>query len=242
MIAYAASVLARAKGDAARAYDILLRFWRLDAERDNRYYHRSIAPELVHLALALEQHEVAREVVGVVEAGADLAPEVPTVCSAALRCRGLVENDVEPMLEAVVLARRTPRLVEHAGACEDAARVLAANARPDEAKQLLTEALERYEHAGAHAWSARAGAALRELGVRRGARGPRSRASRGWESLTATERSVSRLVAEGLTNREVARRLHISPHTVNTHLRHAFEKLSVSNRTALAAAVVHSIE
>jgi DNA-binding CsgD family transcriptional regulator len=53
---------------------------------------------------------------------------------------------------------------------------------------------------------------------------------------------VSHLVAEGLTNREMAKRLHISPHTVNSHLRHAFEKLSVSNRAALAAAVVHSIE
>jgi DNA-binding CsgD family transcriptional regulator len=53
---------------------------------------------------------------------------------------------------------------------------------------------------------------------------------------------VARLVAEGLTNREVAGRLHVSHHTVNTHLRHVFEKLSVSNRTALAAAVTHSIK
>jgi DNA-binding CsgD family transcriptional regulator len=196
----------------------------------------------VRIALALDQHEVAREVVDVLEAGAALAPEVPTVCSNALRCRGLVENEVAPMIEAVELARRAPRLIEHAGACEDAARILAANARPDEAKALLTEALERYEDAGAHAWSARVGAGLRELGVRPGKRGPRGRPTRGWESLTVTERSVSHLVAEGLTNREVAKRLHISPHTVNTHLRHAFEKLSVSNRAALAAVAVHSIE
>jgi DNA-binding CsgD family transcriptional regulator len=242
MIAYAASVVAVAHNDPKRAYDILLRSWRCDAERDNRYYHRSIAPELVRLALALGEHEVARGVVGVVEAGAALAPEVPTVCSAALRCRGLVENQVEPMIEAVELARRTPRLIEHAGACEDAARVFAANARPDDAKKLLNEALERYEDAGAHAWAARVGAALRELGVRRGTRGRRRRPTHGWESLTTTERSVSHLVAEGLTNREMAKRLHISPHTVNSHLRHAFEKLSVSNRAALAAAVVHSIE
>jgi DNA-binding CsgD family transcriptional regulator len=48
---------------------------------------------------------------------------------------------------------------------------------------------------------------------------------------------VSELVAEGLTNREVARRLHISPHTVNTHLRHVFQKLAVSTRTELAVSV-----
>jgi DNA-binding CsgD family transcriptional regulator len=48
------------------------------------------------------------------------------------------------------------------------------------------------------------------------------------------------LVAEGLTNGEVARRLYISPHTVNTHLRHVFAKLDVANRVALAA-VVHRL-
>jgi len=44
---------------------------------------------------------------------------------------------------------------------------------------------------------------------------------------------VSLLAAEGLTNGAVARRLYISPHTVNTHLRHVFAKLSVPNRVAL---------
>jgi DNA-binding CsgD family transcriptional regulator len=64
----------------------------------------------------------------------------------------------------------------------------------------------------------------------------------GWESLTATERAVSLLVADGLTNGAVARRLYISPHTVNTHLRHVFAKLGVPNRVALAAEVYHSIK
>ena len=83
---------------------------------------------------------------------------------------------------------------------------------------------------------------MRALGVRLGPRGPRHRPARGWESLTKTERAVSLLVAEGLTNGAVARRLYISPHTVNTHLRHVFAKLGVSNRVALAAEVHHSIE
>ena len=46
----------------------------------------------------------------------------------------------------------------------------------------------------------------------------------------------------GLANGAVARRLYISPHTVNTHLRHVFAKLAVTNRVALAAEVHHSIE
>jgi DNA-binding CsgD family transcriptional regulator len=44
---------------------------------------------------------------------------------------------------------------------------------------------------------------------------------------------VVRLVADGLTNREVGGRLYISPHTVGGHLRHAFEKLGINSRVAL---------
>jgi DNA-binding CsgD family transcriptional regulator len=167
---------------------------------------------------------------------------VPTVRSLALRCQGLVDGEAEPVIEAVALARRAPLLVEHAGACEDAARLLAQGGRRDEAAALLAEALERYEQAGADAWAGRVRAQLRTLGVRPGPRGPRHRPAGGWERLTKTERAVSLLVAEGLTNGAVARRLYISPHTVNTHLRHVFAKLGVSNRVALAAVVHHSIE
>jgi DNA-binding CsgD family transcriptional regulator len=167
---------------------------------------------------------------------------VPTVRGLALRCQGLVNGEVEPMIEAVALARQAPLLIEHAGACEDAARLLAQAGRRDEAAALLTEALQRYEQAGADAWARRVRVRLRALGVRPGARGSRRRPAHGWESLTATERAVSRLVAEGLTNGAVAKRLYISPHTVNTHLRHVFAKLDVSNRVALAAVVHRSIE
>jgi DNA-binding CsgD family transcriptional regulator len=53
---------------------------------------------------------------------------------------------------------------------------------------------------------------------------------------------VSVLVAEGLTNGAVARRLYVSPHTVNTHLRHVFAKLGVSNRVQLTGVVHRSLE
>jgi DNA-binding CsgD family transcriptional regulator len=45
---------------------------------------------------------------------------------------------------------------------------------------------------------------------------------------------VAKLVAQGLTNREVAERLYLSPHTVGMHLRHAFAKLEISSRVELA--------
>jgi DNA-binding CsgD family transcriptional regulator len=242
ILAFAVAGLTAADGDRQGAYDLLLRCWRFDAARENRFYHRCLAPDLVRLALVLGHRDVAAEVADTVAAGAALAPEVPTVHSLALRCRGLVDGEVEPMLEAVALARQAPLLIEHTGACEDAAGLLARVGRRDEAAALLAEALDRYEQAGAAAWARRVRAQLRTLGARLGAHGPRQRPALGWESLTPTEAAVSQLVAEGLTNGAVAKRLYISPHTVNTHLRHAFAKLGVSNRVALAAEVHRAIK
>ena len=242
ILTFAVAGLKTAEGDRQGAYDLLLQCWRFDVARENRFYHRALAPDLVRLALALGHGDVAAEVAGEVVAGVALAPEVPTVRSLALRCQGLVDGEIEPMIEAVALARKAPLLIEHAGACEDAAGLLAHSGRRDEAAALLAEALERYGRAGADAWAGRVRERLRALGVRPGPRGPRHRPAAGWESLTETERAVSLLVAEGLTNGAVARRLYISPHTVNTHLRHVFAKLDVSNRVALAAVVHHSIK
>jgi DNA-binding CsgD family transcriptional regulator/tetratricopeptide (TPR) repeat protein len=242
ILAFAAAGVKAAGGDRPGAYDLLLRCWRFDAARQCRFYHRALAPDLVRLALALGHRDVAAEVASTVAAGVARAPEVPTVRSLALRCQGLAGGDAGPLIEAVALARRAPLLIEHAGACEDAAGLLAHGGRREEAAALLAEALDRYEQAGADAWAGRVRAQLRALGVHPAPRGPRRRPAGGWNSLTATERAVSLLVAEGLTNGAVARRLYISPHTVNTHLRHVFAKLGVPNRVALAAVVHHSIK
>jgi predicted ATPase/class 3 adenylate cyclase/DNA-binding CsgD family transcriptional regulator len=65
-------------------------------------------------------------------------------------------------------------------------------------------------------------------------RGKRRRPSHGWESLTPTELDVVGLVAEGLTNPQIAEKLFISRGTVKTHLSHIFAKLGVSTRAELA--------
>ncbi len=59
----------------------------------------------------------------------------------------------------------------------------------------------------------------------------------GWSELTNTERTVAEVVASGLTNREAARRAFMSPHTVDAHLRHIFQKLGISSRVQLALLV-----
>jgi len=60
-----------------------------------------------------------------------------------------------------------------------------------------------------------------------------TRPTRGWAALTESELAVVRLVTEGFTNREVAERLYVSPNTVSSHLRRAFEKLGINSRVAL---------
>jgi DNA-binding NarL/FixJ family response regulator len=66
-------------------------------------------------------------------------------------------------------------------------------------------------------------------------RGPRQRPTRGWDSLTPTEEQVVGLVAEGLSNPQIAERLFVSRATVKTHLSHVFTKLDIANRAELAA-------
>jgi DNA-binding CsgD family transcriptional regulator len=59
----------------------------------------------------------------------------------------------------------------------------------------------------------------------------------GWDSLTATERTLASIVGQGLTNKQAAARLFVSRHTVDSHLRHIFRKLDINSRVELAALV-----
>ena len=60
------------------------------------------------------------------------------------------------------------------------------------------------------------------------------RATTGWDSLTDSELKVVNLIAEGATNRSVAERLDVTPHTVKAHLGNAFAKLEINSRTELS--------
>jgi DNA-binding CsgD family transcriptional regulator len=68
--------------------------------------------------------------------------------------------------------------------------------------------------------------------------GQADRPAFGWDSLTEAELRVARLAARALTNREIADQLRLSPHTVESHLRHAFRKLDIRSRVELTRAVL----
>ena len=65
----------------------------------------------------------------------------------------------------------------------------------------------------------------------------KERTTFGWSSLTERERSVAGLVAQGLTNRELAAALFVSRHTIDAHLRQIFRKLSIASRVDLTRLV-----
>ncbi|MBB4362433.1 two-component system nitrate/nitrite response regulator NarL [Bradyrhizobium sp. CIR18] len=56
--------------------------------------------------------------------------------------------------------------------------------------------------------------------------------------LTDRERQIMRLVSEGLSNKEIGRRLNLADGTIKVHLHHIFQKLEISNRTVLAALAI----
>lgn len=58
-----------------------------------------------------------------------------------------------------------------------------------------------------------------------------------WDVLTPRQRTIARLAAQAMTNRQIARATHISEHTVNYHLRQIFQRLGIGSRVELAQLV-----
>jgi DNA-binding NarL/FixJ family response regulator len=109
-------------------------------------------------------------------------------------------------------------------------RWLRARRRAVEARSALRAAQEAFDALGATAWSDRARLELRACGVSSAQPAAAAR-----EQLTAQEVQIARMAAEGLTNREIGQRLHMSHRTISSHLYQIFPKLGISARAELAA-------
>jgi DNA-binding CsgD family transcriptional regulator len=101
-----------------------------------------------------------------------------------------------------------------------------------EARVHLTAAIETFERLGARPWASRARTELRATGQTK----PRV-GSYAMAPLTAQEREIALLAASGLTNKQIAERLFLSPRTVGGHLHRVFPKLGVATRAALRDAL-----
>jgi DNA-binding CsgD family transcriptional regulator len=150
--------------------------------------------------------------------------------AATARCRLLVDGDDrldEHIAAALAAHARLTQPFELARTQLCAGEQLRRARRRADARPHLTGAYATFAALGAEQWAARAANELRAAGGRRGERSPDD------EGLTARERDVCRLVAGGATNREVAAALHMSPRTVEHHLRMAYRKLGVRSRTEM---------
>jgi DNA-binding NarL/FixJ family response regulator len=113
-----------------------------------------------------------------------------------------------------------------------AARCLFALGRLDEARTHAVTAGDVLERWGG--WRVEQLTAIRG---RLGLRPPPGDDGHGTDALTPREREVATLLAEGLTNAELARRLYISPRTAAVHVSNILRKLDITSRTEVAAAL-----
>ncbi|MDI2031035.1 LuxR C-terminal-related transcriptional regulator [Saccharopolyspora sp. TS4A08] len=191
---------------------------------------RSIAPvcvPLVRIAVAGGERDLARRLT---ERMLEWSHDDSTITY----CRSLIADDVDELLAAAQAFADSSAPLAAAQAAQDAAVALAAAGRSDAAKAAYSAAIDKFAAMAAHREIDRTAAHLRAHGVQLGASGPRRRPKHGWDSLTGAEMRVVELVAQGLTNREVAERLVVSVRTVDSHVSRVLRKLGCSSRLELA--------
>ena len=159
---------------------------------------------------------------------------IPGTLPAIDHARGLVElatNDLDAAQQSLAAAaagwQGRGRFWEGTWAQLDLARSANRSKRHTEAAALAAGVRAAAEPAGAAVLVAAADELLE--------REARSRANQPWHPLTAREYAVATLVADGLTNREIAARLVLSPKTVSAHVEHILTKLGASRRAEIAA-------
>ena len=173
---WARALILEADGQAGQAYAVLAGCWDWCARQGLALEYRMLGPDLIRLALATGDPQRARAAAAAV-AGLAGQNQVPSLAAAALRCRGLADDDAGTLAAAAQAYQDGTRPLELAGACEDAGAAFARQGDPDRARPLLEQALTIYEQLDAGRNLARAEAALRQAGIRRGRRGPRGQAA-----------------------------------------------------------------
>ncbi|QQC87568.1 helix-turn-helix transcriptional regulator [Streptomyces alfalfae] len=184
---------------------------------------------LVRTAADRGDGERAAETVRAAQRLATDNADVPSLLAAAAHAQGVHQRDADALRRAVQ-THRDPW--SRASAAED----LGALCGADRAATVMEFewAMAKYARLGAARDEARVRRRLRRLGVRRRHWKHADRPASGWASLTDTERRVADLVAQGLTNRQVATQMFLSSHTVGFHLRQIYRKLRLRSRIDLA--------
>ncbi|MFF0013340.1 LuxR C-terminal-related transcriptional regulator [Streptomyces sp. NPDC005374] len=191
---------------------------------------------LVRLAQSVDDPELAEDVVDRTAEIVDLNGGLPETAAVHEHARGLVLGDLDALRVAAaghcdawargcaledlaVVSLRTKALGQH------------------EWTRTLESAFEEFRACGADRDAARVRQRLRTVGRYTPSQRFRRENGTGWETLSEVERTIAHLAGSGLTNRQIAQRVYLSPHTVNYHLRKIYPRLGVGSRVELSSAM-----
>jgi DNA-binding CsgD family transcriptional regulator len=162
---------------------------------------------------------------------------LPRDLGAALRVRALAEGSPRErealLVESLATLARSPAPLERARTEAELGRTLARAGRRSEAREALGRALEGAARCEAGPLAAMARTELEVAGAK-----PRRPMLSGVEALTAAERRIADLAADGRSNREIAQDLFLSVRTVENTLARSYRKLAIRSRRELADALV----
>ncbi|HEV7453418.1 MAG TPA: AAA family ATPase [Pseudonocardiaceae bacterium] len=237
-LAWRMALLAEARGQPEAAMEALTEIYDGFPHRLLLLTQDSLAGvQLVRIAQRAGAEAQAKAAASATRLLAERNPTVLSLAGAAAHAEGLLHGDLVTLRYAVQAYRSSPRVLAKASALEDTARAERKAGQRSAAVELLRAALGHYQSCGAQRDATRVARRLNRLGARRALTAD-APVSGPWDTLTESELRVVRLVARGLTNRETASRLFLSPHTVDSHLRHSFTKLGVNSRVELTRQVL----
>ncbi|MDQ4131283.1 MAG: AAA family ATPase [Actinomycetota bacterium] len=161
----ARALLIECSGDREAALGVLAAAWDRSVRPGLLFVCPHLAPDLVRLALASGDVDRATEACERISTLVAANPGAVTIRGIELRCRGLLEDEPELIVEAAVVLRDSPRPLERARACEDVANALALRGRVSDARPWFDEAVAAYRQLKA-AWDvARVAARRRAVGL-----------------------------------------------------------------------------
>ncbi len=156
----------------------------------------------------------------------------PRALGAALTIEGTISGEPELLEEAVAVLDGSPALLTRARALVALGSAQRRAGQRARARETLTGGLRLARVSGAVPLAREADIELRVLGSR-----SRRSVRSGVDELTVSERRVAELAADGYSNQQIAEALVISIRTVEAHLARTYQKLDISGRREIAAAL-----
>ncbi|MBP0448705.1 AAA family ATPase [Kitasatospora sp. RG8] len=230
---WARALVKDAEGDCVRAFELLESYLWASGVLRKVVTLDHLFPDAARMAFCLGRADRLAALAESAQEAADFQPSPNKLGTAAL-CRGLAEADNSLLAESATAYHAAGRPLFAAFARENEAVLLARAGLPDRAGTAMAEAVDGYLALGA-TWDARrTRQRLRAEGLTVRSRQAVAGCGTGWEALSATERAVLALVAEGCSNPQIAERLYMSRRTVQLHVSRVMAKLGESSRVGLA--------